>query len=177
MEERITWADLERLMQDVHLIAHCLLREERHAEIQTTELVDSAVRRLAPADGNWDKVTWENRQHFLRTMRKIMRRALIDHARHRNRVKGDVTEVRLEDLPWRDLPRAAEESPEMVVRLLEALTQLEERHPEWAEVVEHRAYWGLKHSETADIMGFTEIKVRRYWRRADALLHEAVFSV
>jgi hypothetical protein len=48
-------------MEVVKALARGLLRHERHASLQTTALVLSALRRQRAADQDWSHVTWANR--------------------------------------------------------------------------------------------------------------------
>jgi hypothetical protein len=58
-------------------------REWRHDRLQVTTVVNEAYLRLF----NQREVDWQNRGHFFGIAAQLMRRILIDHARHRTRQK------------------------------------------------------------------------------------------
>ena len=60
--------------------------------------------------------------------------------------------------------------PETLIELDRALTRLEELSPRQRQVVELRFFGGLKHEETAAVLGVSEPTVRREWRLAQAWL-------
>lgn len=176
MEEIITWEDLTPFMAEVRAMAHDLLQREWHAEsLQTTGLVLTALRRQKGMHQDWSEVTWQNRRYFFGAMYQAMGRALKDHGRKRMAKKRvDMPIIQLEDLQLENLYQAVEETPERVVALVEALEDLQELHPEWSEMIEHRFYGGLTTGETARIMEMSESTVKRTWRRARALLYDEV---
>jgi AraC-like DNA-binding protein len=175
MEETITWEDLPSFMAEIRARARALLKRERHtASLQITELVDTAIRRLAPAGEDWSKATWQNREHFIATLYCAMQWALNDHADRRIAVKRDVRRtVYLEELQLHDLLRTTEEAPEQVVALFEAIQDLAKTHPEWVPVVQAR-YLGLTIAEIAQDRGMSERTVTREWRQARLWLHKEV---
>jgi len=177
MEETITWEDLPRFMTEIRARACALLKRERHtASLQTTELVDSAIARLAPVGEDWSEVTWQNPDHLLATVYQAMLWVLYDHARRRVAQKRDVRRtIRLEELQLHDLLRTVEEAPEQVVALVEAIKKLEQTHPEWAPVVQSR-YLGLTIAEIAQDSGVSESTVTREWRQARLWLHKEVLQ-
>src|SRR5687767_7031260 len=83
------WSDgddsaLERLMPLVEaelrqLAGAYMRRERREHTLQTTALVNEAFLRLTDAR----RVRWQDRAHFLGISARLMRRVLVDHARHR----------------------------------------------------------------------------------------------
>lgn len=175
MEETITWEDLPRLMTEVRTRAHGILRRDRdRASLQTTELVDTAIRRLAPSEGRWSDVTWRDQDHFLATLYRAMQSALYDHAKSRLAKKRDVRQtVRLEDLQVHDLCRATEVAPEQVIALKEAIEQLEKQRPAWATIMQYRLL-GLTIAEIAQARGMSEITVKRAWTQAQRWCEEEV---
>src|SRR6266536_4297541 len=83
------WSDgddhaLERLMPlveaELRRLARAYMhRERREHTFQTTALVNEAFLRLTDARS----VRWQDRAHFLGISASLMRRVLVDHARHR----------------------------------------------------------------------------------------------
>jgi RNA polymerase sigma factor (TIGR02999 family) len=61
------------------LLAH----ENRDRRWQPTELVQESYLRLL----DWRSVHWQNRAHFFATAARMMRRVLVDAARHRRALK------------------------------------------------------------------------------------------
>src|SRR5262245_60346210 len=80
-----TDALFEELYRDLRRIASARMRGERAGHtLQTTALLSEAYLRLAHTDA----ARWTDRQHFLRTAARVMRRILIDHGRkHSRRVR------------------------------------------------------------------------------------------
>jgi RNA polymerase sigma factor (TIGR02999 family) len=175
MADRLSWEDLYPFMDEVKALARGLLRHERQASLQTTALVLSALRRQRPIDQEWSHVTWANRQYFFGALYQAMTRALIDHARARAR-RRDVP-VRPEDLQVDDLQQAMAREPAQVVALLDALAELKQQQPQWAEAIEHRFYGGLTLEETACMMAVDERTIRRWWDRARPVLAQRILQL
>ena len=70
-----------------------LKRERSDHTLQPTALVHEAYLRLA----DQDRLSWRGRTHFFAVGAQIMRRLLVDHARHKGRIKrgGDWLRVTL----------------------------------------------------------------------------------
>jgi len=169
MQESVTLEDLPQFMEEARTMARrLLLRPQfRDVSLQTTELVDTALRRLAPPEGDLRNVTWQHPDHFLGTLYQAMLHALCDHCRKHTAGKRDKRlTVHLEEFQWYNLLRAVEETPEQVVALGEALARLAERHPQWATVAQHRLLGGLTMQEIAEAMGESLSTVQRAWKQA-----------
>ena len=175
MEQGLSWDELHPFLEEVKALAHELLRHERHASLQTTALVLSALRRQRPADQDWQTVTWANRQYLFGALYRAMERALLDHARARARRRE--IPVRPEDLQLDDLQHALAQEPTQVVALLDALAELKQQQPQWAEAIEHRFYGGLTLEETARMMAVDERTVRRWWDRARPVLAHRILQL
>jgi RNA polymerase sigma factor (sigma-70 family) len=156
-------------------LARGLLRREHQASLQTTALVLTALRRQRPANQDWQTVTWANRQYFFGALYRAMERALLDHARARARRRE--IPVRPEDLEVDDLQYALEREPAQVVALLDALAELKQQQPQWAEALEHRFYGGLTLEETACMMAVDERTIRRWWDRARPVLAHRILEL
>ena len=70
MDERISWDDVSRFLEELKALARRLLMMERNASLQTTGLVNTALRRLRRKDQDWDTMTWANR-HELCQLAKV----------------------------------------------------------------------------------------------------------
>ena len=58
--------------------------ESKAHSIQPTALIHTALRRSKTKGMDWSEVKWSDRGKFLRFMHRIMRQALVDHARKRD---------------------------------------------------------------------------------------------
>ena len=143
-----------------------LLEREAHT-LQATAIVHEAYLRLAGQSG----LEWPSRSHFFAFAAHLIRRILVDHARHRNRAKrGGLAEtVALVEVA--DLPLG--KSPDLVA-LDEALSGLEKIDPRKATVVELKFFAGLTSEEIAQQLRISPETVRREWRRARAWLYGAL---
>jgi RNA polymerase sigma factor (TIGR02999 family) len=169
-----TWSDgdqdaavrvLPLVYDELRHIASRQLRQERGSHtLQATAVVHEAYLRLRGQAG----FEWPSRAHFFAFAAHLIRRILVDHARHRNRAKrgGGMEKVTLAEAA--DL--ALERAPDLVA-LDEALTNLEALDPRKAAVVELRFFAGLSLDETAEQLGVSAETVGREWRRAKAWLY------
>lgn len=191
-EETITWDDLYDFMDEVKAMARGLLRCEGNAQsLQTTALVNTALRRQKLSTQQWNEVQWESRKHFFDAMYIAMKRALIDHGRKRAAKKRSAIECistealkskNIEDIiqnefvqPY-ELKTTLEKEPDKIVMLIEALDLLRRRHPDLSRVVEHRYYGGLTINQTARVMGISEGTVKRRWTKAKLLLYDEIIA-
>jgi len=163
---------LDRLIPIVYeelrtIASRQLAREWRHDRLQTTTVVNEAyVKLFAQRD-----VDWQNRGHFFAIAAQLMRRILVDHARHELREKhgGGVIHVELSDA----LSRAAEPSLDVLdaVALDAALQKLEALDPDQGRIVELRFFGGLTVEETAAALGISPATVKREWAVAKGWLY------
>ena len=100
-----------------------------------------------------------------------MRHILIDRARRRLRVRHGEN---AEKVPLDDVEIVAPASDEIVVRLNEALDQLQQISAEQAEIVKLRFFAGLTEPEVAEILNLSERTVQRQWSYAKAWLFERI---
>ncbi|MEZ5346468.1 MAG: sigma-70 family RNA polymerase sigma factor [Pyrinomonadaceae bacterium] len=145
------------------------LRNERSGHtLQTTALINEAYIKLIDKDD----IAWESRSHFFAIASTAMRRILVDHARTRKRKKRGGKE---EDLPLDEaLVASSEESSVDLVALDDALDRLAVFDERQAKVVELRYFSGLTIDETAEILGISNVTVRREWTVARAWLHQEI---
>ena len=175
MEDRLSWDDVVLLLDEVKTMARGMLHRERDMSLQTTALVLSALRRQRYAGQDWNQVTWPNRQYFFGALYRAMTRVVLDHARSRAR-RRDIP-VRPEDLQLLDLQQTLEQEPAQVIAVLEALAELKQAQPQWAEALEHRFYGGLTLEETARMMDVDERTIRRWWDRARPMLAQRILQL
>ena len=166
---------LDRLIPLVYaelrtLAARYLSRERHDHTLQTTALVHEAYVKLI----DQHSVDWQNRAHFFGIAANLMRRILVDDARHRSRHKrgsGAKPEV-LDDLPVA-APEAALDAVDTIA-LDQALQELEKIDPGQARLVELRFFGGLTLDETAAVLEVSPSTVKREWAIAKGWLYRAL---
>jgi RNA polymerase sigma factor (TIGR02999 family) len=142
------------------------MRHERPDQtLQATALVHEAYLRLIDAA----KVQrWDGRWHFFAAAAEAMRRILVENARRRQRHKrgGDRRRVDLDRVEL-----AVDGTPDRLLALDEALTNLAEKHPEKAQLVKLRYFGGLTNEEAAQAIGVSTSTADRHWAFARAWLY------
>lgn len=166
--------DLQELVGELRMMARCLLSTESEAHSFTpTALAMSALRRAKLAEQDWEQVQWENRNHFFACLAQAMRHALVDHARKRNAKGRDkLIFVAPDENLFHELPNGAEERPELILRLEEALAQLERADARLAKVVEQFYYLQYSIPDIARFSNVSEKTVDRDLRRARISLQQ-----
>jgi RNA polymerase sigma-70 factor, ECF subfamily len=156
---------MEAVYPELRRIAGRYMKAERAGHtLQATALVNEAWLQLvghAEAD-------WHNRSHFFAVAAQLMRRILVDHARHRKAQKRDGGRQRVE---LTETLAICEDRLDEILLIDAALTRLAEWDPRQAKVVELRFFSGLTEEETAEILGVSPRTVKREWRMARAWLH------
>lgn len=156
---------------ELHRIASGRLKLEPMGHTLTpTALVHEAYLQLVAQD----RTEWQSRSHFFAVAALAMRRILINYARGRARHKrgGDAVRVDLdaaEKLGETAVPFNDEQADELIA-LDAALTQLKTFNEEGAEIVQYRFFGGLQFKEIAEVLGVSEVTVRRRWTAARAWL-------
>jgi RNA polymerase sigma factor (TIGR02999 family) len=151
--------------EELRRIAHRYMQRERPGHsMQTTALVNEAYLRLAGSE----PVEWQDRAHFFAISATVMRHLLVDRARARGYEKrgGGARQVSLDEAaivsPAHDLDLLA------LDEVLEKLATIDERK---SRLVELRYFGGLSAGETAEVLGVSEITVKREWLKAKAWLY------
>jgi RNA polymerase sigma factor (TIGR02999 family) len=136
--------------------------------LQATALVHEAYLKLQ----HHPLVFGLERAHFFRVAAEAMRQILIDHARSKERQKrgGSIRRRVVMDVAQ----LAAEQDPEEILALDEALRRLEQLEPRAAEVVKLRFFAGLSVEETAEVTGLSVRTVNREWKYARAWLYKSL---
>ena len=150
--------------------ARYLSRERPDRLLQSTAQVHEAYVKLV----DQRSVEWQNRAHFFAIAAQLMRRILVDDARHRLREKrggGAVPEV-VDDLPVAAPTPSLE--PADALALDRALTELEAVDPQQARIVELRFFGGLTVEETATVMDVSPSTIKREWAVAKGWLYRAL---
>lgn len=140
------------------LAAKKIANEKPGQTLQPTALVHEAYLRLV--GGSNAETSWNNRSSFFAAAAEAMRRILIDRARHKGRVKHGGAVHRI-DLAADDL--AAPLSDERLLEVDEALTRLEEEHPDKAQIVKLRFFAGMTNAEAAAVIGVSPATAQRHW--------------
>lgn len=155
---------LPLIYDELHRVADIQLRGERRDHtLNSTALVHEAYLKLV----DQDRVTWQNRAHFLGVAAQAMRRILINYAEQRRAQKrgGELMATTFDD----DLAPHDARADELV-DLDEALTRLKALNPRQAATVEYRFFGGLTHEEIAEVLNVSVPTVQRDWRLARAWL-------
>ena len=169
------WRELVPLLYDeLRAIARRQLRAERDSHtLNTTGLVHETYLRLV-----MQRVECTDRAQFFAIAARLMRRVLIDYARHHRAAKRGGPDRTLtldgDDQAPDVQPAVADERAELLVALDEALERLAAIDPRLAQVVECRFFGGLSEEETAEALGVTARTVRRDWVKAKDWLRHAV---
>ena len=156
---------LPLVYEELRKLAAQRLRKERTGHtLQATALVHEAYIRLVKPD---ELHHWDSRGHFFAAAAESMRRILVENARRRNRLKRRVS---LERRDLTLLHEATDATPEDLLSIDEALSELGIQHPEKAELVKLRFFAGLTVPEAAEAMGISPSTADRYWSYARAWL-------
>ena len=150
-------------------IAHARLsRETPGHTLETSALVHEAWLRLV----HQHSVHWQDRNHFFAVASEVMRRILVDHAKHRCAAKrgSGVAPVALELVEGSLADSPPGGSDELLLALDESLDRLALFNPTGARVVQYRFFAGLTTDEVAELLDTSERTVRRTWTAARAWL-------
>jgi RNA polymerase sigma factor (TIGR02999 family) len=160
---------LDKLMplvyDELRRIASRYMKRERAGHtLQTTALVNEAYLRMV----GQQNVDWQNRAHFFGVAASVMRHLLVDRARANGRVRrgANPQQVTLEEGA-----AVSEQKGEELLALDEALTKLNEIDERKVRIVELRYFSGLNAEETAEVLGVSEITIKREWLKAKAWLY------
>lgn len=139
-------------------------KENTGHTLQTTEIINEAYLKLIDQSGT----DWQNRSHFFAVASRVMRNLLVDHARAKNYQKrgNGAEKVDLEEVAL-----FSNENDESIINLHEALERLEKFDERKARIVELRYFGGLSAEETGEVLGVSEITVKREWLKAKAWLY------
>ncbi|MCA1624552.1 MAG: sigma-70 family RNA polymerase sigma factor [Acidobacteria bacterium] len=145
-----------------------LRRERSNHTLQPTALINEAYLKLI----DQHNVKWQNRAHFFAIAAQAMRRILVDYARERKREKRGGA---AENLPLDEaLTIVSREKSLDLVALDKALNKLAQFDERQAKVVELRYFSGLSIDETAEVLGVSNVTIRRDWTMAKAWLHQEI---
>jgi RNA polymerase sigma-70 factor (ECF subfamily) len=138
-------------------------RERPNHTLQTTALVNEAFIRLLGKKGGH----WNDRQHFLSTASRVMRRFLVDYAR-----RSQSAAIPL------DLAHAAVGPVSaQVLDIHKALEELELIAPRQAELVELRFFGGRSLEEAAEMLGIAPRTADIDWKLARTWIEKRLSSI
>lgn len=160
-------AALDQLISLVYAILRrmafaCLQREPDGQTLGPTALVHEAYLKMV---GDTDP-NFQNRAHFLGVAARVMRQILVDRARAR---KADKRSAGIR-VPLEEDVAFTGERAALVVRLEDALSELERQDSEKARLLELRYFGGLTAGESAQLLAISVHKVNREMRLAQAWL-------
>jgi RNA polymerase sigma factor (TIGR02999 family) len=161
------------LYPDLKRVARARLWQQGRGDgMSTTMLVHESFVRLIGARG----LRLEDRRHFFAYAAKTMRNIIIDSAREqlaecRGGGAEHVTLSGADAVQVMGIDAGGE-----LMRVNDALHELEAVDPELAELVEMRYFGGYGEAEIAELLGIAERTVRRRWDKARAWLFVALGS-
>src|SRR5438876_4227069 len=175
----VKWGDgdeaaLEDLMplvyNELRRLANNYLRRERPGHtLQPTALVNEAYLKLV----DQKNTRWQNRAQFYGIAAQLMRRILVDHARHHQADKrggSDQQRLSITSAGQLGAKQMASEPAIDLLALHEALNELAVIDPQQGRIVELKFFGGLSIEETAEVMGIGHATVERDWKMARAWL-------
>jgi len=140
-----------------------MCRERADHTLQPTALISEIYLRLFNK-----KIEYSDREHFLATASRLMRRLLVDHYRriHADRRQGRLIKIPLEEaIECPAAPRCD------LVALNDALSDFEGLSPRASKIVEMRFFGGFQLNEIADALGVSLATVKRDWSFAQVWLY------
>ena len=140
--------------------------------LSTTALVHEAYLRLV----DQTRAQWADRVQFFAVAAHVMRRVLVDYARHHRAARRGGAEWKAVSLDALESAGAGSlavaERADVLVALDEALDRLAALDVRQARVVECRFFGGLTEAETAAALGVTSRTVTRDWVKARGWLYQ-----
>jgi RNA polymerase sigma factor (TIGR02999 family) len=145
-----------------------LRRGGRDVVLETTSLVHESYLRFVRAG----ELRAEDRRAFFAYASRVMRSVILDSVRERRaeRRGGDAPHLTLST----DLAEDLAGDEETILKVHEALEVLEQADARLAQVAQMRYFGGYSQREIAETLGVTERTVQRDWKRARAILVEAL---
>jgi RNA polymerase sigma factor (TIGR02999 family) len=146
------------------LAAQRMAQENPGQTLSATALVHEAYIRLVDVE----KVKhWDSRGHFFAAAAEAMRRILVDNARRKQAQVHGGDRQRI-DLGDADLVSRA--TPDKIVALDEALSQLATEDAKAADLVKLRVFAGISIEEAAEALSISRATAYRRWTYARAWL-------
>lgn len=152
---------VERLWDELHGLAKRMIRKQPPGHtLQATALVHEAYLRLTESE----RLSADDRSHFLAIAARAMRQILARHAQDRRALKrgGDWGRV---SFTGNLVTVEASQAPLALDYVLDRLAELD---PRQARVVEMRFFAGMTYEEMAQVLEVSVSTVEREWRMARA---------
>ena len=150
---------------ELRRLADRYLRRERPGHtLQSTALVHEAWMKLI----DQRNVQWQNRAHFFGVAAQLIRRILVDYARHRHAAKRGAYACKLSLDEAIAVPQKRDLD---LVALDDALEGLAKLDAQQSRMVELRFFAGLSIEETAEVLHVSPATVKRDWVAAKAWLY------
>jgi RNA polymerase sigma factor (TIGR02999 family) len=148
------------------LAASRLAQEKPGQTLQATALVHEAYLRLVDVEEAQD---WDSRGHFFAAAAESMRRILLNRARDKNRLKrgGDRNRTDLDNVAV-----ALDTSPDELIELDEAISDLAKRDSVSADLVKLRFFAGMSLKDASAALGLTRRQGDRHWAYARAWMFD-----
>jgi RNA polymerase sigma factor (TIGR02999 family) len=154
---------------ELHRLARARLRNGgRSGVLDTTSLVHESYLRFVSAG----ELRAQDRRAFFAYASQVMRSVIVDSVRDRIARKrtGDLVPLSLSTKISQSVPDDAQ----MVMKVHEALADLEKADPRLAQVAQMRYFGGYSEQEIAETLDTSERTVRRDWDRARRILEAAL---
>lgn len=152
---------------ELHRLAHARLRQgARDVVLDTTCLVHESYLRFVTAG----ELRAEDRRTFFSYASQVMRSVIVNTARERIAQKrgGDSSNLTLST----KISANVSDGNETVLKVHEALEELEQAQPRLAQVAQMRYFGGYSEQEIAETLEITERTVQRDWEKARLILAE-----
>jgi RNA polymerase sigma factor (TIGR02999 family) len=136
----------------------------RNTLLDTTVLLHESYLRFRNAGA----LTGTERGHFFSYAGRVMRSVIVDFARQRQaqRRRGDAEHVSMSA----QLGESVRVADDEVIRIDEALEDLQKVDERLVRIVEMRYFAGMTENEVAAVLGVADRTVRRDWTKARLLL-------
>jgi RNA polymerase sigma factor (TIGR02999 family) len=155
------------LYPELRQLARARLRTQgRIAHLDTTALVHECFLRLI---GN-EQVSVDGRRHFFAYAAKTMRNIIVDIAREQLAARRGGGAVQLQLDTGLAAQIGANDGAGTLIRINDALLELEALDADLAQVVEMRYFAGYSEAEIGVLLGISERTVQRRWEKARAFL-------
>lgn len=153
----ILFAELER-------VARGQLNRAHQATINTHGLINESFLKLVEQE----RVSLDNRSHFLAVSAQAMRHILVDYFRRRSSQKRGGLNAPTVTLAEDQL--GGEQRDDQLLALDEALDKLQGQQERLARVVECKFFAGMNYDEIGTALGISPRTVRQDWKKAKAWL-------
>ena len=155
------------LYPELRQIAHARLRSQGGvAHLETTALVHESFLRLV----NAQRLAVTGRKNFFTYAAKTMRNIIVDFAREQLADRRGGGQPALQITPTLAGTVRSGDGDATLIRINDALLELEKVDPLLTQVVEMKYFAGYTEVEIAELLGSSERTVRRHWEKARAFL-------